>query len=54
MNNLIPYITKAEARPEYKLFMEFEDGVKGIIDLLIGKGKAFLNFGIKKKILNHL
>jgi hypothetical protein len=40
MNNLIPYITKAEARPGYKLFIEFEDGVKGIIDLSKWKGKG--------------
>ena len=44
MNNRIPYITKAEARPGHKLFMEFEDGVKGIIDLSKWKGKGVFEF----------
>ena len=44
MNNRIPYITKAEARPDYKLFMEFEDGVKGMIDLSKWKGKGVFEF----------
>jgi hypothetical protein len=42
MNNLIPHITQAEARPGYKLFIEFEDGVKGIVDL--SKWKGVFNF----------
>jgi hypothetical protein len=44
MNSRIPYITKAEARPGYKLFMEFEDGVKGIIDLSKWKVKGVFEF----------
>lgn len=40
MANLIPYITGAVAKPAYKLYIEFEDGVKGTIDLYkwVGKG----------------
>ena len=44
MNNLIPHITQAEARPGYKLFIEFEDGVKGIVDLSKWKGKGVFDF----------
>ncbi len=49
MNNLIPYITKAEAKPGYKLFIEFEDGVKGVIDLSKWKGKGVFKFWNKKE-----
>jgi hypothetical protein len=49
MNNLIPYIKKAEAIPGYKLFIEFEDGVKGIIDLSKWKGKGVFEFWNKEK-----
>jgi hypothetical protein len=49
MNSRIPYITKAEARPGYKLFMEFEDGVKGIIDLSKWKGKGVFEFWNKEE-----
>ena len=40
MNKTIPYLIKAEAKPGYKLFVEFEDGVSGEIDLSgkVGKG----------------
>jgi len=40
MQKIIPYLKKAQARPDYKLQVEFEDGVQGIIDLSkwIGKG----------------
>lgn len=39
MKKLIPYLKKAPALPEYKLLVEFEDGIKRIIDLLPWKGK---------------
>ncbi len=40
MYKTIPILTKAEALPRYKLNLEFEDGVKGEIDLVtyVGKG----------------
>jgi Protein of unknown function (DUF2442) len=40
MNKVIPYLKKAEARPGYKLFVEFEDGLNGVIDLSKWKGKG--------------
>jgi hypothetical protein len=40
MNKIIPYLKSAEARLGYKLFVEFEDGVNGIIDLNKWKGKG--------------
>ena len=33
MNKIIPYLKKAEAQPGYKLSVEFEDGIKGVVDL---------------------
>lgn len=44
MNNLIPYLKKATALPGYKLCVEFEDGVSGIIDLSAWKGKGVFVF----------
>ncbi len=44
MNNIIPYLKGANALPEYKLAVEFEDGVKGIIDLKKWKGKGVFNY----------
>jgi len=38
MKNLVPYLKNATALPEHKLLVEFEDGIKGIIDLLLWKG----------------
>ena len=40
MRRLIPNIKNAEALPGYKLQIEFEDGVDGIIDLSNWKGKG--------------
>lgn len=52
MDKIIPYLKKAEARPGYKLFVEFEDGVSGEVDMSekVGKGvfenwKDEMNFG---------
>ncbi len=44
MDKIIPYLIKAEARPGYKLFVEFEDGVNGIVDLSKWKGKGVFEF----------
>ena len=40
MNKIIPYLKKAEARSGYRLFVEFEDGVSGLVDMSdkVGKG----------------
>lgn len=52
MNNIIPYLEKAKARPGYKLFVEFEDGVKGTIDLSNWKGKGVFEFWNKEENFN--
>jgi len=33
MKNIIPLLKQAQARDGYKLFVEFNDGINGIIDL---------------------
>ena len=38
--NIIPYIKNAVAQPGYKLFLEFEDGVNGVINLEQWKDKT--------------
>lgn len=40
MNKTIPYLITDEAKPGYKLFIEFEDGISGEVDLSgkVGKG----------------
>ena len=40
MNRIVPYLKIAEALPGYRLAVEFEDGLKGIIDLKKWKGKG--------------
>jgi hypothetical protein len=40
MHKLIPYLKKASAQKGYKLFVEFEDGVSGFIDLEKWKGRG--------------
>ena len=44
MNKIIPYLKKAEARPGYKLFVAFEDGVIGTIELIKWKGKGVFEY----------
>ena len=44
MNKIIPYLKKAEPLPGYKLSVEFEDGVKGIVDLSSWKGKGVFTY----------
>jgi hypothetical protein len=40
MNNLIPYLKNAKAIPGCRLLLEYEDGVKGEVDLSGWKGKG--------------
>jgi hypothetical protein len=40
MNKIIPNLKNALPQKEYKLFVEFEDGIKGIIDLQKWKGRG--------------
>lgn len=44
MNKIIPYLKNAEAITEYRLKVEFEDGVKGVIDLKKWKGKGVFKY----------
>ena len=44
MNKIIPYLKSAEALPQYKLMLVFEDGVSGIINLFKWKGKGVFEF----------
>ncbi|MEO6638133.1 MAG: hypothetical protein ABIN25_07635, partial [Ginsengibacter sp.] len=44
MNTMIPYLKSAEALPQYKLAVEFEDGIKGIIDLNKRRGKGVFSY----------
>ena len=44
MNKIIPNIKLAKALPNYMLMLEFEDGVKGEIDLSKLKGKGIFKF----------
>ena len=49
MNKIIPYLRKAEAQPGYKLFVAFDDGVSGVIDLMKWKGKGVFEFWNKEE-----
>ena len=44
MKNLIPYLKSAFPLNGYRLSLEFEDGVKGIIDLSSWKGKGVFSY----------
>lgn len=44
MNKIIPYLKNATALSGYRLFVEFEDGIKGTIDLNIWKQNKAFNF----------
>jgi hypothetical protein len=44
MKKIIPYLKNAVAQPGYKLKLEFEDGVKGIIDLEKWIGKEVFQY----------
>ncbi|MDQ6755368.1 MAG: DUF2442 domain-containing protein [Bacteroidota bacterium] len=49
MNKIIPYLKNAKALPVYKLWLEFEDGVTGEIDLSKWKEKKIFNFWSDEK-----
>lgn len=40
MNKRIPYLKNASPQTGYKLYVEFEDGTRGVIDLQKWKGKG--------------
>jgi hypothetical protein len=40
MNKLIPYLKSATALPGLKLQIEYEDGLRGVVDLSKWKGKG--------------
>lgn len=44
MNKLIPYLKEAEAKDDYKLYLLFEDGVEGIVELKKWKGKGVFEY----------
>lgn len=44
MNKSIPYLKIAEAKDDYKLYLLFEDGVEGIVDLEKWKGKGVFEY----------
>jgi len=44
MNKIIPYLKNARALPGYKLSVEFEDGIEGVIDLKKWRGKGVFSF----------
>jgi len=43
MNKIIPSLKNAKPVEHYKLFVEFDDGVSGIIDLSSWKGKGMFS-----------
>ncbi len=44
MNKSIPYLKIAEAKDDYKLYLLFEDGVEGIVELKKWKGKGVFEY----------
>jgi hypothetical protein len=48
MKKIIPYLKNAVAQPNYKLKVEFEDGVEGIIDLKKWKGKGVFQYWLNE------
>jgi hypothetical protein len=55
----IPYLKSAEALPNYKLHLEFADGVKGDVDLSYIVGKGVFSFwndeeNFKNYIINDM
>lgn len=44
MQKIIPYLKSAIAQPDYKLKVEFDDGLIGIIDLKKWKGKGVFQY----------
>jgi Protein of unknown function (DUF2442) len=44
MRKEIPYLKIAEPKPGYKLYVVFEDGVSGLVDLKDWKGKGVFEY----------
>jgi hypothetical protein len=44
MKKLIPYLKSASTVAAYKVFVEFEDGVSGVVDLSKWKGKGVFEY----------
>ncbi len=44
MNKSIPYLKIAEAKDDYKLYLLFEDGVEGVVELKKWKGKGVFEY----------
>ena len=44
MNKIIPYLKSASALPGYRLQVEFDDGVNGVVDLSKWKGRGVFIF----------
>ena len=44
MKKVIPYLKFAKALPEWKLFVEFEDGIQGEIDLNKWRSNDYFKF----------
>lgn len=53
MNKLIPYLKNASAQKGYRLFVEFEDGVSGVIDLQKWKGRGVFEAWNKEENFNR-
>ena len=55
MNKIIPYLKSASALPGCRLFVEFEDGITGIIDLSSWKNKqAFIEWADENNFSNFI
>lgn len=53
MQNIIPQLKNANALDDYKLFVEFDDGISGIIDLSKWKNKPlFSSWNVKDNFKN--
>jgi hypothetical protein len=48
-NKIIPYLLTAKAKPAYQLFLVYEDGVNGTIDLSEWKGKGVFDYWNNEK-----
>ncbi|ANI90187.1 hypothetical protein A9P82_13355 [Arachidicoccus ginsenosidimutans] len=53
MKNIIPYLKSATALPGYNLLVEFEDGIKGMIDLSAWKGKGVFQYWNDENNFKH-
>ena len=51
MKKIIPYLKSASAVGAYKLYVEFEDGVSGVVDLNIWKGKGVFDMADPRHLI---